>query len=228
LIGSLHQGFPLLLLSYHYTTHIHNMTTHSTSSSITLTEANPPSKQSPQVKDADAEAPNQEPSPDIAPAPQLSWARKHILLALFAMISMYLRSSNELSSLGQATIVDICNISGARMAVSPVTHDLDLPPSQGVWVINAYVSAFAAFQLVAGRFADTFQVQILFILVLSAWVLSVLLHRSSPTNTHSSRPFAMAKAQMPSRSVKFSLDGVVRGRLHPSVGQSRSNHHQVT
>ena len=140
------------------------MTTHSTSSSITLTEANPPSKQSPQVKDADAEAPNQEPSPDIAPAPQLSWARKHILLALFAMISMYLRSSNELSSLGQATIVDICNISGARMAVSPVTHDLDLPPSQGVWVINAYALAFAAFLLVAGRLADTFQVRILFVL----------------------------------------------------------------
>lgn len=163
---SLHQGFPLLLLSYHYTTHIHNMTTHSTSSSIALTEANPPSKQSPQVKDADAEAPVQEPSPDIAPAPQLSWVRKHILLALFAMVSMYLRSSNELSSPEQSTFVDICNISGARMAVSPITHDLDLPPYQGVWLINAYALAFAAFLLVAGRLADTFQVRILFILSL--------------------------------------------------------------
>lgn len=140
------------------------MTTHSTSSSITLTEANPPSKQSPQVKDADAEAPNQEPPPDIAPASQLSSARKHILLALFAMVSLYLRSSNELSSLGQATFVDTCNISGARMTVSPITHDLDLPPSHGVWVIDAYVSAFAAFLLVAGRLADAFQVRILFIL----------------------------------------------------------------
>lgn len=64
----------------------------------------------------------------------------------------------------QATFVDICNISGARMAVSPITHDLDLPPSQGVWVINAYALSFAAFLLVAGRLADTFQVRILFVL----------------------------------------------------------------
>jgi len=50
------------------------------------------------------------------------------------------------------------------MAVAPITDDLDLPPSQGVWVINAYALAFAAFLLVAGRLADTFQVRILFVL----------------------------------------------------------------
>jgi len=67
----------------------------------------------------------------------------------------------------QATFVDICNISGARMAVAPITHDLDLPPSQGVWVLNAYALSFAAFLLVAGRLADMFKVRILFILGLT-------------------------------------------------------------
>jgi MFS family permease len=53
------------------------------------------------------------------------------------------------------------------MAVAPITHDLDLPPSEGVWVINAYALSFAAFLLVAGRLADTFPVRILFILGLA-------------------------------------------------------------
>jgi MFS family permease len=50
------------------------------------------------------------------------------------------------------------------MAVAPITHDLNLAPSQGVWVINAYALSFAAFLLVAGRLADMFKVRILFIL----------------------------------------------------------------
>lgn len=49
------------------------------------------------------------------------------------------------------------------MAVAPITHDLGLAPSQGVWIINGYALAFAAFLLVAGRLADTFQVRVLFL-----------------------------------------------------------------
>jgi MFS family permease len=50
------------------------------------------------------------------------------------------------------------------MAVSPITEDLELPPAEDVWVINAYALSFAAFLLVAGRLADTFQVRVLFLL----------------------------------------------------------------
>lgn len=79
------------------------------------------------------------------------------------MVSTKARCLPSRTTDAKATFVDICNISGARMAVAPITHDLGLAPSQGVWVINAYALSFAAFLLVAGRLADTFQVRILFL-----------------------------------------------------------------
>lgn len=59
--------------------------------------------------------------------------------------------------------MDICNVSGVRLTVSQIGDEIGLAPAQAVWVINSYALCLAAFLLVAGRLADIFRPDLLFL-----------------------------------------------------------------
>lgn len=63
----------------------------------------------------------------------------------------------------QATFVDICNVSGVRLTVAQIGREIGLAPSEVVWVINSYALCLAAFLLLAGRLADIFRPDFLFL-----------------------------------------------------------------
>nr|XP_019046433.1 hypothetical protein I302_05182 [Kwoniella bestiolae CBS 10118]OCF25363.1 hypothetical protein I302_05182 [Kwoniella bestiolae CBS 10118] len=83
---------------------------------------------------------------DLHPLAQLPSLRKHILLFIFSV----------------ATFVDLCNVSGAAVAVAQISQDIGLGVSQAVWIISSYSLAFAAFLLFAGRLSDLYAAQVVF------------------------------------------------------------------
>ncbi|TYJ57150.1 hypothetical protein B9479_002064 [Cryptococcus floricola] len=76
----------------------------------------------------------------------LSQGRKNLLLLIFSI----------------ATFVDVCNVSGAAVAVAQISQDIQLGASQVVWIITSYSICFAAFLLFAGRLSDIFPASIVF------------------------------------------------------------------
>lgn len=80
------------------------------------------------------------------PLAQLSSARKHFLLVIFAI----------------STFVDVCNVSGVAIAVAQIGMDIDLGISQLVWLITSYSLCFSAFLLFAGRLSDLFPASVIF------------------------------------------------------------------
>ncbi|KAK4703392.1 hypothetical protein P7C70_g2833, partial [Phenoliferia sp. Uapishka_3] len=80
------------------------------------------------------------------PLALLSSARKSLLLLIFS-ISIF---------------VDVCNVSGAAVAVAQIAGDIKLGVSQAAWILTAYSITFSSFLLFAGRLADLFPAHIVF------------------------------------------------------------------
>ncbi|ODO03412.1 efflux protein EncT [Cryptococcus wingfieldii CBS 7118] len=81
-----------------------------------------------------------------SPLADLSQVRKNFLLLIFSV----------------STFIDVCNVSGAGVAVVQIANDIKLDTSQIVWIITSYSLCFAAVLLLAGRLSYLWPAQIIF------------------------------------------------------------------